>query len=103
VNPAADAITREGYSHEVSSCGFWPGDRRFPHAAFYSYAAPGPEGLSAEPVRPGGWDPNLGEFILKYDDVRKMESQGAAILDFCQTTYEAAAKLAHWDRSLLER
>jgi hypothetical protein len=102
-NPAADSITREGYSHEVSSCGFWPGDRRFPHPAFYSYAAPSPEGLSLERVHPGGWDSNLGEFILKYDDVRNMESAGTAILDFCQSTYEAAAKLAHWDRSSLER
>jgi len=103
VNPAADPITREGYSHEVSSCGFWPGARSFPHAAFYSYAAPSPEGLLAEPVRPGGWDSTLGEFILKYDDVRSTPSPGTAILDFCQTTYEAAAKLAHWDRTSLER
>jgi hypothetical protein len=102
-NPAADSITREGYSHEVSSCGFWPGDRRFPHTAFYSYAAPSPEGLSAEPVHPGSWDSQLGEFILKYDDVRNVDSPEAAILDFCQSTYNAAAKRAHWDRSSLER
>jgi len=102
-NPSADSITREGYSHEVSSCGFWPGDRRFPHASFYSYAAPAPERLAAEPVHPGGWDTQLSEFILKYDDVRASESPATAILDFCQTTYEAAAKLAHWDRAGLER
>jgi hypothetical protein len=102
-NPAFDAMMSEAYSHEVSSCGFWPGDRRFPHAAFYAYAAPTPEGFSSEPVHPGGWDSNLGEFILKYDDVRGLESPGPAILDFCQTSYEAAAKLAHWDRSSLER
>ena len=99
VNPAADSITREGYSHEVSSCGFWPGDRRFPHAAFYSYAAPTPEGLSAAKH----WDAQLGEFILKYDDVRTAESPETAILDFCQSTYEAAANLAHWDRAAFER
>jgi hypothetical protein len=102
-NPAFDAMMSEAYSHEVSSCGFWPGDRRFPHAAFYAYAAPTPEGFSSEPVHPGGWDSNLGEFILKYDDVRGLESPRPAILDFCQTSYEAAAKLAHWDRSSLER
>jgi len=103
VNPAADSITREGYSHEVSSCGFWPGDRRFPHAAFYAYAAPSPDGYASEPVRPGGWDTKMGEFILKYDDVRSQGSPGTAILDFCQSTYEGAAKLAHWDRATLER
>jgi len=102
-NPAADSVTREGYSHEVSSCGFWPGDRRYPHASFYSYAAPAPEGFAVEPVRPGGWEPILGEFILRYDDVRTMASPGSAILDFCQTSYEAAAHLAHWDRPSLER
>ena len=102
-NPAADPITREGYSHEVSSCGFWPGDRRYPHAAFYSYAAPAPEGFAAEPVHPGGWEPALGEFILKYDDVRSNPTPGPAILDFCQTSYEAAARLARWDRPALER
>jgi hypothetical protein len=103
VNPAADSITREGYSHEVSSCGFWPGNRLFPHAAFYAYAAPSPDGYALEPVRPGGWDTKLGEFILKYEDVRGLESPGTAVLDFCQSTYEGAAKLAHWDRSSLER
>jgi Family of unknown function (DUF5996) len=103
VSPDADPITREGYSHEVSSCGFWPGNRLFPHAAFYSYAAPSPQGLSAEPVHPGGWDTQLSEFILKYEDVRSMQSTGTAILNFCQSTYEAAAKLSHWDRASLER
>ena len=104
-NPNADSMTKEAYSHEVSSCGFWPGDRRFPHAAFYSYAAPAPEGFAAEPVRPdaGHWDPQLGEFILRYDDVRAAASPESSILDFCQSTYEAAAKLAHWDRASLER
>jgi hypothetical protein len=98
-NPAADAITREGYSHEVSSCGFWPGDRRFPHMAYYGYAAPSPQGLSSYK----NWDSQLGEFILRYDDARTAVSPEASILDFCQSTYEAAADLAHWDRRALER
>jgi hypothetical protein len=103
VRPDADHMTHEAYSHEVSSCGFWPGNRLFPNAAFYSYAAPSPSGFSAEPVQPGGWDTQLSEFILKYEDVRSLQSPGTAILDFCQSTYEAAAKLSHWDRASLER
>lgn len=101
----ADSITREAYSHEVISCGFWPGDRRFRHAAFYAYAIPAPAELNKEIVSPNAayWDTQLGEFILKYDDVRNTPSPDEAILDFCQTTYEAAAKLARWDRSALER
>jgi len=103
--PEADAITREGYSHEVISCGFWPGDRRFKNAAFYSYTAPSPLGLANESVRPHGayWDPGFAEFILKYDDARAFQPVETAILDFCQSTYEAGAKLANWDRSSLER
>ena len=105
VAPDADPITREGYSHEVISCGFWPGDRRFKHAAFYSYTAPVPPGLAHEIVGPAAayWEPQLGEFILKYEDVRASESPAQAILDFCQSTYEAGAKLAKWDRDSLER
>jgi hypothetical protein len=103
--PNADHMTREGYSHEVISCGFWPGDRRFKNAAFYAYTAPTPSGLANEPVRPqkAYWETQLGEFILKYEDVRTDQSPEAAILDFCQSTYEAGAKLAKWDRSALER
>ena len=86
----ADAVTREAYSHEVTSCGFWPGNRAFPHAAFYAYSSPVPPGLEKERIRPAaaGWDTTLGD---------------AAILDFCQSAYEAGAKLAHWDRASLER
>ena len=100
-----DAMTREAYSHEVTSCGFWPGDRRFPHPAFYAYSAPAPAGLEKEPVRPSAayWASQLGEFMLKYDDVRAAESPDQAILDFCQSTYEAGANLAQWDRAALER
>lgn len=101
----ADAITREAYSHEVISCGFWPGDRRFGHPAFYAYAAPALAALNREIAQPSAayWDSQLGEFILKYDDARAAESPEQAILDFCQSTYEAGAKLAQWDRGSLER
>jgi hypothetical protein len=94
-----DAITREAYSHEVISCGFWPGDRKFPHAAFYSYTKPAPAGIE----KAAYWDSQMGEFILKYDDARAAESPDQAILDFCQSTYEAGANLAGWDRDALER
>ena len=100
-----DPVTREAYSHEVTSCGWWPGDRRFKQPAFYAYSAPVPPGLDAEPVRPAAayWDRQLGEFILKYDDARTAPSPDQAILDFCQSAYEAGAKLAQWDRANLER
>ena len=101
----ADAMTSEAYSHEVSSCGFWPGDRRYKQPAFYSYTMPAPAGIEKEPVRPsaGHWDANMGEFLLNYDDVRAAASPEQAILDFCQSTYEAGANLAKWDRKALER
>ena len=100
-----DPVTREAYSHEVTSCGWWPGDRRFKDAAFYAYSAPSPPGLDAEPVRPAAayWDRQLGEFILKYSDARIAPSPDQSILDFCQSCYEAGAKLAQWDRAHLER
>jgi len=102
---AADSITREAYSHEVSSCGFWPGDRRFRHAAFYSYTSPAPVGIEKEPVHPATarWDAHLGEFILEYDAVRAAARPDQAVLEFCQSTYEAGANLAQWDRPALER
>jgi Family of unknown function (DUF5996) len=102
---SADHMTREAYSHEVSSCGFWPGDRRYKQPAFYSYTAPPPAGIEKEKVRPAAayWDTQLGEFLLKYDDVRAAASPEQAILDFCQSTYEAGANLGHWDRKALER
>jgi Family of unknown function (DUF5996) len=103
--PNMDRMMREGYSHEVISCGFWPGDRRFRAPAFYSYTAPAPEGLADETARPQGayWDKQLAEFIYRYDDARAAQSPEQAILDFCQSTYEAGAKLAKWDRASLER
>jgi hypothetical protein len=101
----ADLITREAYSHEVISAGFWPGNGGFGEPAFYCYAAPSPAGLDKEAIRPraGYFDPKLGEFLLKYDDVRADALPGDALLEFLQSTYEAAANLAKWDRQALER
>jgi hypothetical protein len=100
-----DRVTREAYSHEVSSCGFWPGGGSVPYAAFYSYAYPEPPGFSAAPVRPRAafYSSELREFLLPYDAVRESESPDEVLLDFLQTTYEAAATLGHWDRGSLER
>ncbi len=102
--PGADRITKEAYSHEVSSVGFWPGSG-IGNPAFYSYASPAPPGFRERPVRPPAarYDDQLSEFVLMYDDVRSASSPGAALLDFCQTTYEAAAALGNWDRKALER
>jgi len=103
--PGADAVTREAYSHEVSSVGFWPGSVGVKDASFYSYAAPEPQGFKTARVRPDAayYDQQLGEFLLAYESVRQAESPSAALLDFCQTTYEAGASLGHWDRKALER
>ncbi len=100
-----DWVTREAYSHEVSSCGFWPGGDPIPYAAFYSYAYPEPAGFAKATVRPGEafYSTDLREFILPYDVVRESESPDDTLLDFLQTTYEAAADLAKWDRGSLER
>src|SRR5215210_6216012 len=100
-----DWVTRDAYSHEVSSCGFWPGGGAIPHAAFYSYAYPAPAGFSTAPLKPGAafYSADLGEFILPYDAVRQSESPDGTLLDFLQSTYEAAANLAQWDRGSLER
>jgi len=101
----ADRITREAYSHECSSAGFWPGGGDIAGPAFYSYAAPEPEGFAAYPVAPSAahYHPTLREFILMYDDVRPAPAPRAALLDFFQTTYDAAASLGNWDRANLER
>ena len=98
-------MTREAYSHEVSSVGFWPGSGTITDAAFYSYTAPEPPGFRDCPVRPAAarYDTQVGEFILMYNDVRTSASPDAALLDFCQSTYEAGATLAKWDREALER
>jgi hypothetical protein len=101
----ADLITREAYSHEVSSAGFWPGGGDITGPAFYSYAAPEPNGFSKEPVRPPEaiYHPPLSEFLIMYDDVRRASSPRAALLDFLQSTYEACANAGKWDRAALER
>lgn len=100
----ADSITREAYSHEVSSVGFWPGSG-IEAPAFYSYMAPEPAGFREARVRPGAakYNAQLGEFLLLYDDVRRSSSPCATLLGFCQSTYEAGAELAHWDRQALEK
>ncbi len=103
--PGADSITREAYSHEVSSAGFWPGGGDIKGAAFYSYASPAPDGFGERAVRPAAasFSKQLGEFLLMYDDVRASDSPREALLDFCQSTYDAAADLGHWDRASLEK
>jgi Family of unknown function (DUF5996) len=100
----ADKITREAYSHEVISAGFWPGNGGFGTAAFYCYAAPAPDGLERAIVLPGTayYDTKLGEFILKYDDVLASPSPEIAVMEFLTSTYEAGASLAKWDRNELE-
>jgi uncharacterized protein DUF5996 len=103
--PGADSITKEGYSHEVSSAGIWPGGGDISGPAFYSYAAPEPAGFAQQKIRPQAafYHPQLKEFLLMYDDVRMADSPKTALMEFLQSTYDAAADLAHWDRKNLER
>jgi hypothetical protein len=103
--PGADSITREAYSHEVCSVGFWPGSGNVADPAFYCYMAPEPQGYRDARVLPAAarYDASLGEFLLMYDEVRTAGSPSSTLLDFCQSTYEAGAKLAGWDRPSLER
>jgi hypothetical protein len=100
-----DRVTRDAYSQEVSSIGFWPGGGPVPYPAFYSYAYPEPRGFPAAPVRPGAayYSDDLHEFILPYDIVRESDSPEDTLLQFAQTTYAAAAELAQWNRDALER
>jgi hypothetical protein len=97
-----DAVTREAYSHEVSSAGFWPGNDRYPEAAFYSYAYPAPKGFGQASVEPVGarWSAEMGEWLLAYEAVRTAADPESALLSFLETTYRAAADLATWDRAL---
>ncbi len=99
-----DAVAREAYSHEVSSAGFWPGGGAIDYPAFYSYAYPAPEGFAAARVRPAAafWSKDLSEFILPYDAVRTVRAPETALLEFLQSTYDAAADLGRWDRKALE-
>ena len=98
-----DRVTRDAYSHEVSSCGFWPGAPGI-EAFFYSYAYPEPAAYAATPIRPAqaGFNAQFGEFLLPYEEVRTAADPDALLLEFLQSTYEAAANCAGWDRAALE-
>ncbi|MEO8715757.1 MAG: DUF5996 family protein [Acetobacteraceae bacterium] len=98
-------VMQEAYSHEVSSCGFWPGNGGFGRAAFFSYAYPEPQGFAEAPMAADGtfYDKSLGQLILPYDALREARSPDDDLMRYLQSTYEAAADLAHWDRSGLER
>jgi hypothetical protein len=99
-----DAVAREAYSHEVSSAGFWPGGGAIDYPAFYSYAYPAPQGFAEAKVRPAEafFSKELGEFVLSYDAVRRAREPERTLMDFLQTTYDAAADLGQWDRAALE-
>jgi hypothetical protein len=103
--PGADSITREAYSHEVASAGFWPGGGDVKGPAFYAYAAPEPAGFAERRVRPEAafYHPQMKEFLLMYDDVRSADSPKTAVMAFLESTYEAAAECGKWDRKALER
>jgi hypothetical protein len=100
----SDDVVAEAYSHEVSSAGFWPGGGGIDYPAFYSYAYPAPDGFGAAKVRPDAafFSKELGEFILPYDAVRSATQPDETLLEFLQSTYEAAANAAKWDRDALE-
>ena len=95
-----DDVTREAYSHEVSSAGFWPGGGPIDAPAFYSYAYPAPDGFASAEVRPAAayFDKSAGEFILPYEAVRSASDSEATLLAFLESTYAAAAGLGDWDR-----
>jgi Family of unknown function (DUF5996) len=98
-------VMQEAYSHEVASCGFWPGNGGYGRAAFYAYAYPEPESYAAATLRTAAafYDQGLGQFILPYDAVRTASDPDRVLLGFLEETYVAAAELAHWDRRALER
>jgi hypothetical protein len=100
----SDAVVREAYSHEVSRAGFWPGGGAIEYPAFYSYAYPAPDGFASAAVRPAQafFSRELGEFILPYDAVRTASDPKAALMEFLQSTYDAAAETGKWDRANLE-
>jgi hypothetical protein len=101
----AARVMQEAYSHEVSSCGFWPGNGGFGRPAFFSYAYPEPNGFALAPMRPDAtyYDQELGQFILPYDAVRTAPAPDAALMDYLRHTYAAASDLGHWDRAALQR
>ena len=99
------AVMREAYSHEVSSAGFWPGGEMMPYAMFFSYAYPTPPGFAEQVVAPQAaqWNTVLGEFVLPYEDVRQSDDPEQTLMQFLQTTYQAAARCARWDTAALEQ
>jgi hypothetical protein len=99
-----DAVAREAYSQEVSSLGFWPGNEAMPEPIFYSYAYPAPEGFAEAKVKPtaASYNSQLKEFVLPYDAVRTADSPDDMLLEFAQSTYDAASILGQWDRAALE-
>ena len=103
--PGADKVTRESYSHEVVSVGFWPGNGAGTDAVFYAYAAPEPSGFRDAKVLPPAafYDTKMSEYFLPYEAVRSSSSPRRVLLDFAQSTYDAGATLGHWDRAVLER
>jgi hypothetical protein len=103
--PGADAVTREAYSQEVISAGWWPGGGDVAGAALYASAAPEPEGFSKQAISPAKafYDPKLKEFLLMYDDLRQASSPRATLLEFLQSTYDAGANTGGWDRKSLEK
>ena len=103
--PGADAITREAYSHEVISAGWWPGSGEITSPAFYAYAAPEPAGFRDAPVKPhkAFYHTQMNEFLLSYDDVRAEYDPKSALMAFLETTYDAGATLGKWDRASLEK
>ncbi len=102
--PRKGLISGPAYSHEVCSAGFWPGGGAVEGPAYYSYTIPQPAGIEAQSIRPASasWNPQLSEFLLMYDDVRRAESPEQALYEFLESTYEAGARLAGWDRAALE-
>jgi len=101
--PGADRITREAYSDEVSSAGFWAGGATAAEPFFYSYVYPEAAGYRTARIKHGRFDENYGEFVLPYDEVRANDDPDGMLLDFFQSSYDAAADLAKWDRTALER
>jgi Family of unknown function (DUF5996) len=98
-----DRITREAYSHEVSSAGFWAGGATAAEPFFYSYIYPEPEGFRSANPAYGKFDATYGEFVLRYAEIRASDDPGRMLMEFFQSTYDAAADLAKWDRQALER
>jgi hypothetical protein len=99
-----DRVMQEAYSHEVSSCGFWPGNEQFPHPAFYAYCYPTPADFGKQPVEPpeAFYSTEMGEFFLKYDDVSGSDDPQGRLMQFLESTYVAAATTGNWDRKALE-